>query len=41
MNKWMDDLDPYLKARDKVCVNNPKALALIDTRMFARVVPNS
>ena len=44
MNEWMDDLDPYLKVRAKVCVNNPKAyffLVLIHTRMFARVVPNS
>ena len=40
----MDDLDPYLKVRAKVCVSNPKVYffsVLIHTRMFARVVPNS
>ena len=44
MNEWMDYLAPYFKVRAKDCVNNPKAyifLVLIQTRMFARVVPNS
>ena len=37
----MDDLDPYLKVRAKICMNNPKAyffLVLIHTPMFATLL---